>query len=105
MSDGCRQDGVYVMIGHVVTGIATIVVSSAVLLAGAAGVHASRRGRGSLRTWTGVVALSGAGIGAGALMVQSDPDLVSWVITLPASALVGTVNVRSLFAGDGPLHT
>ena len=59
----------------------------------------------ALRAWTAAIALSGAALVAGALLVQDDPDLASWLVGPPVGAFLGVANVRSLYASGGPLRT
>jgi hypothetical protein len=70
----------------------------------AASVLGVRSGRW-LRPWTIALALSGAGLVAGALLVQDEPDLASWLIGPPVGAILGVANIRSLYASGGPLRT
>lgn len=63
-----------------------------------------RSGR-SLRPWTIALALSSASLVVGALLVQNETDLASWVIGPPLGAILGAANIRSLYASGGPLRT
>jgi hypothetical protein len=53
----------------------------------------------------GLLALGGAGLGIGGLLVVNDPGLGSWIVGPPALALFAIVHVRALFAGSGPFRT
>jgi hypothetical protein len=57
------------------------------------------------RVLDGLLALGGAGIGVGGLLLLSDVEPASWVVApvLLAAAAVG--HVRFLFAGQGPFRT
>ena len=79
------------------SGIGTLVVSGAVFLAGVYGVRSGR----NVSLWTAVLAVSGAGLTAGALLVQHDPGLASWLIAPPVGAALGVANVRWLFRPEG----
>ena len=79
------------------SGVGTLGVSGAVFLAG---VYRVRSGR-DMTLWTAVLAVSGAGLTAGALLVQNDPGLDSWLIAPPVGAALGVANVRALFGPWG----
>jgi hypothetical protein len=70
----------------------------------AASILGVRSGR-SLRPWTIGLAVSSAGLVAGALLVQDEPDLLSWLVGPPVGAVLGVANIRSLYASGGPLRT
>lgn len=82
-------------------GIVTIVASVALALAGLQGVHAGR----SVGRWSMVLALAGAGIAAGALLVQDRAGVTSWLIAVPLGAALSVVHARALFAPGGPFRT
>lgn len=63
------------------------------------------RSRRSLAAWTAALALSSATLVTGALLLQDDPDLASWLIGPPLGAVLGVANIRSLFASGGPFRT
>jgi hypothetical protein len=50
-------------------------------------------------------AVAGAGLGAGALLVQPSVEAIAWWLTPPLMAFLTVAHVRALFAGDGPLRT
>lgn len=52
----------------------------------------------------GLVALCGAALGAGALLVQSNVGVAEWIATIPVTAGLAIANIRALFAGSGPLR-
>lgn len=70
----------------------------------AAGMIGVRSGR-SVGLWSVALALSGAGLAAGGLLVQDEPGLASWIIAPPVGAALAPVHALALFAGDGPLRT
>ena len=74
-------------------GMGTMVCAGVCLATGIMGVRAGRR----TARWTAFVALAGAGLAAGGLLVQHDPDLASWLIAPPVGAVLATANVRALF--------
>lgn len=82
-------------------GIALIAAFTVAFLVGTAGV---RTGRAASR-WTVVLAVSGAGIAAGALLIQDQPDTASWVIAPLVGAVLPIVHARTLFAPGGPFRT
>ena len=82
-------------------GIVTLIVSGAAFGAGAFGVRSGR----AVGLWSVVVALSGVGLAAGALLVQDEPDPSSWIVALPAGAAIAVVHTRVLFAMGGPFRT
>ncbi len=82
-------------------GLATIVVSVLAFLAGLVGMRSGR----SIGLWSGVLALSGAGIAAGCLLVQDQPDTASWIIAPVAGAILAVVHARVVFAPGGPFRT
>jgi hypothetical protein len=52
-----------------------------------------------------LLALSGAGVAAGGLLLLEDVGAASWVLAPLALALLTPVHVRALFAGEGPFRT
>lgn len=50
------------------------------------------------------VAVAGAGLGAGALFLQSDVSATAWWATPPLMSALVVAHVRALFRGDGPLR-
>lgn len=81
-------------------GVGIMVGSGAVFSAGILGVRSGR----NTALWTVVLAIAGAGVTAGALLVQNDPGLASWLIAPPVGALLGAGNVRALFGPGGRLR-
>ena len=79
-----------------VGGVATLAVSAAVFLGAIFGVRSGR----NMTLWTVVLGVAGAGLAAGALLVQRDPGLASWLIAPPVGVALGVVNVR-LLLGSG----
>jgi hypothetical protein len=52
-----------------------------------------------------LMALAGAGLGVGGLLMLHDVSAASWIAAPAALALVASVHVRALFAGEGPFRT
>jgi hypothetical protein len=52
-----------------------------------------------------MLALGGAGIGVGGLLLLSDVEPASWVVAPVLLAVAAVANVRLLFAGQGPFRT
>jgi hypothetical protein len=52
-----------------------------------------------------LMALAGAGIGAGGLMMVDDVGTASWIVAPAVLALVAPLHVRALFAREGPFRT
>lgn len=50
------------------------------------------------------VAVAGAGLGAGALFLQSDVSATAWWATPALIAVLVVAHVRALFRGAGPLR-
>jgi hypothetical protein len=79
-----------------------VVALSAVLgVAGCAGI----RSRRSVGAWTLLTAAAGAGVAAGGLMVQADPELAAWLVAPPIGAALSAVHARAVFAPGGPFRT
>lgn len=99
-----RVGTTYVMLRQVDAGMAwgvgTLVGSGAVFSVGIVGV----RSGSDLMLWTVVLAIAGAGLTAGALLVQHAPGLASWLIAPPVGAVLGVANVRALFGPRGRLR-
>jgi hypothetical protein len=51
------------------------------------------------------MALAGAGIGVGGLLLRHDVRLSSWIVGPVLLAVVALLHVRALFGGDGPFRT
>jgi len=82
-------------------GVVTLVTFGGLFAAGMIGVRSGR----SVGLWTVALALSGAGLAAGALLVQDEPGLASWIIGPLVGAAIAPVHARALFAGGGPFRT
>ena len=52
-----------------------------------------------------LLAVFGAVLGLGGLMVQSSVGPAAWILTPIALATIAVLHVRVLFAGSGPLRT
>jgi hypothetical protein len=57
------------------------------------------------RVLDGLLALGGAGIGVGGLLLLSDVEPASWVVAPVLLAVAAAAHVRFLFAGQGPFRT
>jgi hypothetical protein len=91
-----RQDA-----GVVGWGVTALAMFGAVQVAGLAGVRSGR----APGAWYAALAVSGAGVAAGALLVQTDPTAAAWAIALPGGAVIAVVHARTLFAPGGPFRT
>lgn len=85
----------------IASGVGTLAASGAVFLVSVIGVRSGRH----VLAWTAVLAAAGAGLTAGALLVQHDPGLASWVIAPPVGAALGVANVRALLGPWGRSRT
>lgn len=79
----------------------TIAVTVTSFLAGLLGVRSGR----SVAAWSVALALSGAGIATGCLLVQDVVETASWVIAPIVGAILAVVHARVLFAPGGPFRT
>ena len=52
-----------------------------------------------------MLALGGAGIGVGGLLLLRDVETASWVVAPVLLAIAAVAHVRFLFAGEGPFRT
>lgn len=52
-----------------------------------------------------LMAIAGAGIGAGGLLFLDDVGTASWVAAPAVLALIAVLHVRALFAREGPFRT
>jgi hypothetical protein len=52
-----------------------------------------------------LLAVEGAGLAAGGLMLLDDVGTGSWVLAPVALAILVPLHVRALFAGEGPFRT
>jgi len=84
-----------------VLGVVVITVGTATFLAGLAGLRTGR----SVPAWSVVLAVAGAIIAIGCVLVQDDPDTASWLIAPMAGAVLSVVHGRTLFAAGGPFRT
>lgn len=75
-------------------GVGTLAASSAVFMRAVLGVRSGAK----MASWTAVLAAAGAGLTAGALLLQRDAGLASWLIAPPVGAALGVANVRAIFA-------
>lgn len=79
--------------------IAILVPSSFVVLVSVFAVRRPRRAIDEVP-----VAVAGAGLGAGALFLQTDVAAVAWWVTPPFVGALAVWHVRALFGGTGPLR-
>lgn len=63
------------------------------------------RSRVSMRVFTLVLALMGAILGVGALLMIEDVPASSWVLAPVVMAGLATLHTRALLAGSGPFRT
>lgn len=52
-----------------------------------------------------LLAVAGAAVGLGGLLLQDDVGPAAWILTPVAIAAIAVLHVRVLFAGSGPLRT
>lgn len=52
-----------------------------------------------------VMAVAGAGIGVGGLMTLDDVAPASWIVAPTILAMIALLQVRALFAREGPFRT
>jgi hypothetical protein len=78
-----------------------------VLTAGALAVVTAGRLRASLPRGAidAMMALAGAGIGVGGLLMLDDVGTASWIAAPAVLALIAALHVRALFGGEGPFRT
>jgi hypothetical protein len=78
-----------------------------VLTAGALAVVTAGRLRTSLprAAIDAIMALAGAGIGIGGLLMLDDVGTASWIAAPAVLALIAALHVRALFGGEGPFRT
>ncbi len=63
------------------------------------------RRRLALPAVDGLIAIGGAGLGIGGLLIVHDVEPGSWIVGPAAIAVLAVVHVRALFAGSGPFRT
>ena len=63
------------------------------------------RPRISMGVFTLVLALMGAVLGAGALLMIEDVPVSSWILAPAVMAGLATLHTRALLAGSGPFRT
>ena len=86
---------------HPTTGIAVIVAGSTLALA----VGGWLRTRLPRIATDALMALAGALIGVGGLLMLDDVNTASWIAAPLALAVIAPLNVRALFARGGPFRT
>jgi hypothetical protein len=84
-----------------VGGWSTLLVASAVLLLATFPLRARLRPR----VVDALLALGGAGVGVGGLLLLNDVEPASWVVAPVLLAVAAVAHVRILFAGQGPFRT
>lgn len=52
-----------------------------------------------------MMAVAGAGIGVGGLMMLDDVGTSSWIVAPVVLAVIAPLHVRALFSGEGPFRT
>jgi len=82
-------------------GITAITVGTAAFLVGLGGLRTGR----SVPVWTAELAVAGAVIAIGGLLVQQEPDTASWILGPVAGAVMSVVHGRTVFAPGGPFRT
>jgi hypothetical protein len=86
---------------HPAAGIAIILASSAMALVTVGRLRALL----PQPAIDGLMALAGAGIGVGGLMMLDDVGTGSWIAAPAVLAVIGPLHVRALFAREGPFRT
>lgn len=97
----CRHADAYAIIDGVTWGLVCLGLCGAAFVVTSLGVRSGR----AVGRWSIGLALSGAGVAAGGLLVQDRPDIASWVVAPAAGAVLAVVNARTLFAPGGPFRT
>jgi hypothetical protein len=82
-------------------GVGAITLGTLAFLAGLAGLRSRRH----VAAWSAALAVAGAVIAAGSLLVQGEADTASWLIAPVAGAILSVVHGRTLFAPGGPFRT
>ena len=86
---------------HPVAGI-VIVAAASVLAVVTGGALRTRLPRPAVDL---LMAAAGAGIGVGGLMTLDDVNTASWIAAPAVLALIALLQVRALFAREGPFRT
>ena len=79
-----------------------VLLTCAIAIVCTASVIRTRLPRGVV---DGLLAVEGAALAAGGLLLLDDVDAGSWILAPAALAVVVPVHVRALFAGEGPFRT
>jgi hypothetical protein len=82
-------------------GVTVLLTCGIAILATASAV----RTRAPRRVVDGLLALEGAGLAAGGLLLLDDVETGSWILAPVALAILVPLHVRALFAGEGPFRT
>jgi hypothetical protein len=85
------------------TGIGVVVIVASGVLGGVVALVLRTRLRAAASD--ALLALAGAGLGVGGLLVQGDATGASWVLAPAILAVLVPVHVRLLFARGGPFRT
>jgi hypothetical protein len=85
---------------HPAAGIAFIAVGSALII-----VTGRLRTRLPRPATDALMAIAGAGIGVGGLLMLDDVGTASWVAAPSVLALIAVLHMRALFAREGPFRT
>jgi hypothetical protein len=86
---------------HPTAGIAVIVIGGVLALLTAGWLRATLPQLGT----DGLMALAGATIGVGGLLMLDDVNTASWIAGPAMLAVIAPLNVRALFARGGPFRT
>ena len=86
---------------HPAAGIVIIAVGSALIIV----TGARLRTRLPRPATDALMAIAGAGIGVGGLLMLDDVGTASWVAAPAVLALVALLHMRALFARGGPFRT
>ena len=82
-------------------GVVTL-VACAIAIAFTASFLRTRLPRGAV---DGLLAVEGAGLAVGGLLLLDDVGTASWIVGPAALAIMTPLHVRALFAGEGPFRT
>jgi hypothetical protein len=86
---------------HPVAGISIVVVASVLAVVTGGGLR-TRLPQPAIDL---LMAVAGAGIGVGGLMTLDDVGPASWIVAPTILALIALLQVRALFAREGPFRT